>query len=100
MIRYKAAGPTTDPCLSFECTAVERESLADVPNAIAFQKVLETDRAGYLIRQYFFCSLYDRIRYGDRGQELNSPVTLDCAFPSPLTFFRRTPVMDLVHDHS
>ncbi|KAI8361053.1 hypothetical protein B0O80DRAFT_148594 [Mortierella sp. GBAus27b] len=39
----------------------ERESLADVPNAIAFQKVLETDRAGYLIRQYFFCSLYDRI---------------------------------------
>ncbi|KAG0364248.1 Serine/threonine-protein kinase [Gamsiella multidivaricata] len=39
----------------------ERESLADVPNAIAFQKVLETDRAGYLIRQYFFSSLYDRI---------------------------------------
>ncbi|KAF9586481.1 Serine/threonine-protein kinase [Lunasporangiospora selenospora] len=28
----------------------ERENLADVPNAIAFQKVLETDRAGYLIR--------------------------------------------------
>ncbi|KAG0266360.1 Serine/threonine-protein kinase [Mortierella polycephala] len=41
--------------------AEERESLADVPNAIAFQKVLETDRAGYLIRQYFFSSLYDRI---------------------------------------
>ncbi|KAF9336731.1 Serine/threonine-protein kinase [Podila minutissima] len=39
----------------------ERESLADVPNAIAFQRVLETDRAGYLIRQYFFSSLYDRI---------------------------------------
>ncbi|KAF8934383.1 Serine/threonine-protein kinase [Dissophora ornata] len=39
----------------------ERESLADVPNAIAFQKVLETERAGYLIRQYFFSSLYDRI---------------------------------------
>ncbi|KAG0024457.1 Serine/threonine-protein kinase [Entomortierella chlamydospora] len=39
----------------------ERESLADVPNAITFQKVLETDRAGYLIRQYFFSSLYDRI---------------------------------------
>ncbi|KAF9426647.1 Serine/threonine-protein kinase, partial [Podila epigama] len=39
----------------------ERESLTDVPNAIAFQRVLETERAGYLIRQYFFCSLYDRI---------------------------------------
>ncbi|KAG0092152.1 Serine/threonine-protein kinase [Podila epicladia] len=39
----------------------ERESLADVPNAIAFQRVLETDRAGYLIRQYLFSSLYDRI---------------------------------------
>ncbi|KAF9128186.1 Serine/threonine-protein kinase [Mortierella sp. 14UC] len=39
----------------------ERDILSDVPNAIAFQKVLETDRAGYLIRQYFFSSLYDRI---------------------------------------
>ncbi|KAG0049019.1 Serine/threonine-protein kinase [Gryganskiella cystojenkinii] len=39
----------------------ERESLADVPNAVAFQRVLETERAGYLIRQYFFSSLYDRI---------------------------------------
>ncbi|KAF9102549.1 Serine/threonine-protein kinase [Mortierella sp. GBA35] len=39
----------------------ERDNLSDVPNAIAFQKVLETDRAGYLIRQYFFSSLYDRI---------------------------------------
>ncbi|KAG9325386.1 hypothetical protein KVV02_002622 [Mortierella alpina] len=39
----------------------ERESLSDVPNVMAFQKVLETDRAGYLIRQYFFSSLYDRI---------------------------------------
>ncbi|KAF9971093.1 Serine/threonine-protein kinase, partial [Actinomortierella ambigua] len=39
----------------------ERDSLADVPNAIAFQTVLETDRAGYLIRQYLFSSLYDRI---------------------------------------
>jgi phosphoinositide-3-kinase regulatory subunit 4 len=41
----------------------ERDILSDVPNAIAFQRVLETDRAGYLIRQYFFSSLYDRIRY-------------------------------------
>ncbi|KAG0277458.1 Serine/threonine-protein kinase [Linnemannia exigua] len=39
----------------------ERDILSDVPNAIAFQKVLETERAGYLIRQYFFSSLYDRI---------------------------------------
>ncbi|KAF9204954.1 Serine/threonine-protein kinase [Haplosporangium sp. Z 27] len=39
----------------------ERDKLSDVPNAIAFQRVLETERAGYLIRQYFFSSLYDRI---------------------------------------
>ncbi|KAG9284442.1 hypothetical protein G9A89_023699 [Geosiphon pyriformis] len=39
----------------------EREALSEVPNAFAYQRILETEKAGYLIRQYFFSSLYDRI---------------------------------------
>jgi hypothetical protein len=33
-----------------------------VPNALAYQRVVETDRAAYLVRQYLYSSLYDRIR--------------------------------------
>ena len=40
---------------------VEREALADVPNVLAYQKVVETDTAGYLIRQWVASNLYDRI---------------------------------------
>ncbi|KAL1992395.1 hypothetical protein VTN49DRAFT_4427 [Thermomyces lanuginosus] len=39
----------------------ERELLADVPNALAYQRILETSTSGYLIRQYIHSSLYDRI---------------------------------------
>lgn len=39
----------------------ERETLADVPNVLTYQQVVETDRAGYLIRQWLSSSLYDRI---------------------------------------
>ncbi|GAO49551.1 hypothetical protein G7K_3700-t1 [Saitoella complicata NRRL Y-17804] len=39
----------------------EQRALLDVPNAYPFLHVLETERAGYLIRQFFFNSLYDRI---------------------------------------
>lgn len=41
----------------------EQESLADIPNAISYQRIVETDRAGYMVRQYLYSSLYDRIRY-------------------------------------
>ncbi|CAG8444654.1 3441_t:CDS:10 [Ambispora leptoticha] len=39
----------------------EKDNLSEVPNAFAYQRILETEKAGYLIRQYFFSSLYDRI---------------------------------------
>lgn len=43
-------------------TTVERESLADVANIYTYQTFVETDKAGYLIRQWVASSLYDRIR--------------------------------------
>jgi phosphoinositide-3-kinase regulatory subunit 4 len=43
------------------CTE-ERDSLVDVPNAFPYIHCLETEKGGYLIRQYLYSSLYDRIR--------------------------------------
>ncbi len=40
----------------------ERSILADVPNALAYQRVIETGTNGYLVRQYLYSSLYDRMR--------------------------------------
>ncbi|KAK0551331.1 Serine/threonine-protein kinase [Tilletia horrida] len=40
---------------------VEREALANVPNVLAYQTVIETREAGYVIRQWLASSLYDRI---------------------------------------
>ncbi|WFD30617.1 non-specific serine/threonine protein kinase [Malassezia sp. CBS 17886] len=40
---------------------VEREALEDVPNVLTYQQVIETDLAGYLVRQWLMSSLYDRI---------------------------------------
>ncbi|RUS22693.1 hypothetical protein BC937DRAFT_87736 [Endogone sp. FLAS-F59071] len=39
----------------------EHDALAEVPNAFAYQRLLETEKAAYLVRQYFYSSLYDRI---------------------------------------
>ncbi|KAI0088224.1 hypothetical protein BDY19DRAFT_994141 [Irpex rosettiformis] len=39
----------------------EREALADIPNVYTYQSFLETDKAGYMIRQWVASSLYDRI---------------------------------------
>ncbi|PLB44459.1 hypothetical protein P170DRAFT_368053 [Aspergillus steynii IBT 23096] len=39
----------------------ERRLLADVPNALSHQRVLETSTGGYLVRQYIHSSLYDRM---------------------------------------
>ena len=41
----------------------ERDALADVPNALSYHRVLETTTNGYLVRQYMYSSLYDRMRY-------------------------------------
>ncbi|KAF2750535.1 phosphoinositide 3-kinase regulatory subunit 4 [Sporormia fimetaria CBS 119925] len=39
----------------------ERKLLADVPNALAYHRVIETGIGGYLVRQYIHSSLYDRL---------------------------------------
>lgn len=39
----------------------ERSILADIPNALAYHRILETGANGYLLRQYIHSSLYDRM---------------------------------------
>ncbi|EFZ04079.1 serine/threonine protein kinase and WD40 domain protein [Metarhizium robertsii] len=39
----------------------ERKALAQVPNALGFQRIIETDTNGYLVRQFQYSSLYDRL---------------------------------------
>jgi phosphoinositide-3-kinase regulatory subunit 4 len=39
----------------------ERKVLAEVPNALAYHRIIETATNGYLVRQYIHSSLYDRL---------------------------------------
>lgn len=39
----------------------ERDRLRDVPNALGFERAFETETNGYLVRQYLYSSLYDRL---------------------------------------
>lgn len=39
----------------------ERKALQDVPNALAYQRIVETETNGFLVRQYLYSSLYDRM---------------------------------------
>ncbi|KAH7031153.1 phosphoinositide 3-kinase regulatory subunit 4 [Microdochium trichocladiopsis] len=39
----------------------ERALLRDVPNALGFEQAFETDETAYLVRQYLYSSLYDRM---------------------------------------
>ncbi|KAJ5488505.1 hypothetical protein N7539_003395 [Penicillium diatomitis] len=39
----------------------ERKLLSDVPNALSYERILETGTSGYLVRQFIHSSLYDRI---------------------------------------
>lgn len=39
----------------------ERQTLKDVPNALAYQRIRETSTLGVLVRQFIHTSLYDRI---------------------------------------
>ncbi|KFY96483.1 hypothetical protein V498_02659 [Pseudogymnoascus sp. VKM F-4517 (FW-2822)] len=39
----------------------EREALADIPNALGYERIIETENNGYLVRQYLYSSLYDRM---------------------------------------
>lgn len=44
------------------CDSVdERKALADIPNTLGYQRVVETETNGYLVRQYLYNSLYDRL---------------------------------------
>ncbi|CAN8102358.1 unnamed protein product [Discula destructiva] len=55
----------SDPRLSLEERKQqiirERKALADIPNALGYQRVVETETNGYLVRQYLYNSLYDRL---------------------------------------
>jgi phosphoinositide-3-kinase, regulatory subunit 4 len=42
---------------------VDREALNDIANVYNYQAFVETEKAGYIIRQWMGSSLYDRIRY-------------------------------------
>ncbi|UNI21996.1 Non-specific serine/threonine protein kinase [Purpureocillium takamizusanense] len=39
----------------------QRKALATVPNALGFQRIIETETNGYLVRQFQYSSLYDRL---------------------------------------
>ncbi|KAF3385143.1 Serine/threonine-protein kinase ppk19 [Penicillium rolfsii] len=39
----------------------ERKLLSDVPNALSYERILETSTSGYMVRQYIHSSLYDRM---------------------------------------
>ncbi|KAF3767769.1 hypothetical protein M406DRAFT_61566 [Cryphonectria parasitica EP155] len=39
----------------------ERKALAEIPNALGYQRIVETETNGYLVRQYLYNSLYDRL---------------------------------------
>lgn len=39
----------------------ERDALVDCPNVLAYQRLIETERTGYLVRQWAASNLYDRI---------------------------------------
>ncbi|ORY46243.1 ARM repeat-containing protein, partial [Neocallimastix californiae] len=38
-----------------------KQQLNEIPNAFPFQQIIETEKVGYLVRQYFPNNLYDRI---------------------------------------
>lgn len=50
-----------------EHISVEREALSDIANVYNYQTFVETDKAGYIIRQWVASNLYDRIRYEERA---------------------------------
>ncbi|KUI54795.1 Phosphoinositide 3-kinase regulatory subunit 4 [Cytospora mali] len=39
----------------------QRQILSEIPNALGYQRIVETETNGYLVRQYLYNSLYDRL---------------------------------------
>lgn len=62
LLRAYPLGPTVFIDTMLTCVSDERKELADVPNAVAYHRVIETAACGYLVRQYIHSSLYDRLR--------------------------------------
>jgi len=44
-----------------EAIMKERQQLANVPNALGYHRAFETSSNGYLVRQYIYSSIYDRL---------------------------------------
>lgn len=57
------AKPANKPSLKTfgETILRERLLLRDIPNALGFEHAFETDESAYLVRQYLYSSLYDRM---------------------------------------
>ena len=53
----------SDLCRILIIAPVEREALADIANVYNYQTFAETDKAGYIIRQWLASNLYDRIKF-------------------------------------
>ncbi|KAJ5388817.1 hypothetical protein N7509_011358 [Penicillium cosmopolitanum] len=53
--------PTMELEKYVKAIARERKLLTDVPNALSYERILETGNGGYLVRQYIHSSLYDRM---------------------------------------
>jgi phosphoinositide-3-kinase regulatory subunit 4 len=43
--------------------AAERDALSDLHSVNTYQAFVETEKAGYLIRQWIGSNLYDRVRW-------------------------------------
>lgn len=52
---------STVPADSLTVETAEREALVDCPNVLPYARAVETERAGYLLRQWVASNLYDRI---------------------------------------
>lgn len=50
-----------DESFTYPTILEERKILAGIPNALVYQRVIETDTNGFLVRQYLYSSLYDRM---------------------------------------
>ncbi|KAI5795600.1 hypothetical protein EDC01DRAFT_58745 [Geopyxis carbonaria] len=62
VIKIFAKPPTIFPLDQYHRQVFHaQEALENIPNAFTYQRVIETDRAAYLVRQYLYSSLYDRI---------------------------------------
>ncbi|POR39094.1 Putative serine/threonine-protein kinase VPS15 [Tolypocladium paradoxum] len=58
---YKQQIISEEPAAQRQRLPDQRKALADVPNALGFQRIIEIETNGYLVRQFHYSSLYDRL---------------------------------------